>query len=863
MLVNLALTLLRFLGLLLLATMLVGALVAYVRIWLMKRQHERLAASQEEVIRDGVLMEVLLEKENDRSPLAIEQLWNYFHSVLENAKTEYKPHFSFEIRGMRDDRDPKTPVHDISFNFWCPREYRDMLMRRIRAVYPTAVINILKEDYIPAPTDNRSVAACRMVLEEVPAYSLKVYDDYEHHDPLTALTMAMADLSNKETVVAQFLLNPVPNDWQKEAQAQLAEYEKTGKKPRKVRPEEVWRQKIWRIIRKTVFWVLTIPLDLIFSKPEEYNWGMLRDKEEKGHIGKLETGQQKEIYEKVRRPGYAVQVRLLVATPYGRHEAEARLNHMVASFREFDGDNRFVREDIPEDRMEEFQDWMRRRWFRIEDETNIVSTRELAILCHLPNQANQTPRLKRVYARRVVVPAGVTEENAFAYVWDGDRKRKIGIHDESRRRHVYICGMSGVGKSVLLANMIIQDINNNKGVIVIDPHGDLVADVLARCRSDRSDIYVIRPGDVTYPVGLNMFEITTTDEIDQIAEKNMIADEMIAIFKRVWGANMIGANQQDLLRAAALAVMEQPDGGSMLELYLMLSSPRYRERAVNFLQNKPQLEFYWKNQFAALAKNPQFLTVNLNPPLNKLRRFILDPIMSNILCQRKSTINIREVMNSGGVILCDLSKGRIGEENSALIGSMIMSKVQISAMTRTSIPEELRVDCHLYVDEFQNFVNSEGGGKTFSDILSEARKYRLCLTLAHQYHDQLRATGAGNGVLSAVWGNCGTIAYFRISQVDAMEAEKIFYDPVTNTGFRANDLANLDKYQIATRILVNGVPTTPFTAYTFPPPPPHPTNTDGGRSIVQHSQRLIGRYYKTVQEDIMKRMREYDATAEN
>lgn len=345
---------------------------------------------------------------------------------------------------------------------------------------------------------------------------------------------------------------------------------------------------------------------------------------------------------------------------------------------------------------------------------------------------------------------------------------------------------------------------------------ELVDVVLEKISTKREDIFVLDPADIAYPFGMNLLEISTTDPLRREMEKILVIDSYITAMKRVFGEGAIGPNTDDIFRMSCSAILDHPDGGGLLEMLLMLTSDIYRARVIEFIQD-PVVKNYWTVVFPTLAGQGKFLVQNLNAPLNKIRRFIANGLVANIICQKKSTLNVADTMNSGGVILARFSRGDMGFENSALLGTMLISKIQIAAMQRVNLPKEQRTPTYLYVDEFQNFVGDSGGAKSFAEILSEARKYRLGLIIAHQFVEQLKQTGS-DFLMAAIFNNCGTTVTFRVGATDSQFYEKVYYDKDTDKGYKANDIANLGRGEVVIRVMTkSGIQSQPFIAKTFMP----------------------------------------------
>ncbi|MFH1759164.1 MAG: type IV secretion system DNA-binding domain-containing protein [Patescibacteria group bacterium] len=381
--------------------------------------------------------------------------------------------------------------------------------------------------------------------------------------------------------------------------------------------------------------------------------------------------------------------------------------------------------------------------------------------------------------------------------------RRFGIKDDDRRRHVYVLGKTGVGKSTLLENMIIDDIKAGYGVAFLDPHGGSAETILNFIPEERlDDVIYIDPSDTEFPISFNPLEEVSPDF------RHLVASSMMGVFKKIW-ADAWSARMQYILNNALLALLEYP-GTTLLGIQRMLNNPEYRKEIVSNLKD-PVVKSFWVDEFAKYSQ--RFESEATAAIQNKVGQFISNPLIRNILGQAHSTIDMRKIMDEGKILIANLSKGKVGEDNSALLGAMIITKLQLAAMSRVNVPEEERRDFYLYVDEFQNFAT-----ESFVNVLSEARKYRLSLILANQYLDQLDHEGS-YAVRSAIFGNVGTMAIFRIGAKDAEFVEKEF-----NPEYDINDLVNLAKYHIYIKLMIDGLASRPFAAKTLAPPTPSAEN---------------------------------------
>lgn len=384
------------------------------------------------------------------------------------------------------------------------------------------------------------------------------------------------------------------------------------------------------------------------------------------------------------------------------------------------------------------------------------------------------------------------EITVFAETNFRSQRKKFGIKIDDRRRHMYLIGKTGMGKSTILENMIVEDIRSGKGVAVVDPHGDLAEKVIAYIPSNRvNDVIYFNPSDMEFPISFNV--------VEQVEPhlRHLVASGLLGVFKKLW-ADSWGPRLEYILRNAVLAILDYP-GSTLLAVTRMLSDKVFRKKVIEKIQD-PVVKAFWVNEFAGYAD--KFASEAVSPIQNKVGQFLSSSLIRNIVGQVKSSIDMREVMDNSKILIMNLSKGRIGEDNSALLGAMMITKIQLAAMSRVDIPEHERKDFYLYVDEFQNFATD-----SFANILSEARKYRLNLIMAHQYIEQL-----GEIVKPAVFGNVGTLIVFRVGATDAEELVKEF-TPI----FLEEDIVNIPKYEFYLKLMIDGIASDPFSAIGLPP----------------------------------------------
>lgn len=416
------------------------------------------------------------------------------------------------------------------------------------------------------------------------------------------------------------------------------------------------------------------------------------------------------------------------------------------------------------------------------------------------------------------------EVTYFAKTNFRNQMTKFGIKTDDRRRHVYVIGKTGMGKTVLLENFMLSDIYAGHGCCYVDPHGDTAERLIDYIPSWRlNDVVYFNPADMDYPVGFNILEAVSE------RHKHLVASGMMGVFQKIW-ENMWSSRMEYILNNTILALLDNP-GQTLLGINRLLSDAEFRKRIVGNVKD-PVVKQFWLVEFASY--NEKYAQEAVAPIQNKIGQFLSATIIRNIVAQVKSTINVREIMDSQKILIINLSKGRIGEDNSRLLGGLLITKMQLAAMERVDMPEHDRRDFYLYVDEFQNFAV-----ESFASILSEARKYRLCLTMAHQYIAQLTEP-----VRDAVFGNVGTIITFRVGSPDAAFMETEFMPR-----FTPEDIINLPKYNIYLKLLIDGVTSQPFSAMTLPP---ISQKTNSQEKVIRVSRERYAKPRNEIEEKVLQ-----------
>ena len=408
----------------------------------------------------------------------------------------------------------------------------------------------------------------------------------------------------------------------------------------------------------------------------------------------------------------------------------------------------------------------------------------------------------------------------FAETTYRNQFKKFGIKADDRRRHMYIIGKTGMGKSTVMENMVVEDIRAGRGVALVDPHGEFAEKMIKYIPDERvDDVIYFNPSDTDYPIAFNVLEETDPQY------RYLVASGLVGVFRKLW-ADSWGPRLEYILRNAILAVLDTP-GSTLLSIIRMLSDKNFRKGVIEHIKD-PVVKSFWAKEFAGYAD--RFASEAVAPIQNKVGQFLSSSVIRNIVGQVRSSIDIREVMDQKKILIMNLSKGRIGEDNAELLGAMMITKIQLAAMSRVNVPEKEREDFYLYVDEFQNFAT-----ESFANILSEARKYRLNLIMGHQYIEQL-----DEKVRSAVFGNVGTLVVFRVGATDAEELVKEF-TPV----FTEENLVNLPKYNFCLKLMIDGVSSNPFSARGLPPIP-EIEQTGNEEKVIDNSRKI----YASRREDV-------------
>jgi hypothetical protein len=549
----------------------------------------------------------------------------------------------------------------------------------------------------------------------------------------------------------------------------------------------------------------------------------------------------KRLEEKASRPGFKVNIRVVTSSTIAGN-AKVHLSNILASFLQFNMPPFNGLKVKTKGKNDVVKDYIFRIFRSGFFSDQLLNTEELTSLWHIPGNGLETPNIKWLVSKKAPPPIDLAKEGVLLGKNEyRNFETKVYMARDDRRRHTYIIGRTGVGKTEIMKNMAVQDIQNGEGLCVIDPHGDFIEDILPHVPKERAeDVILFEPADIERPMGLNMLE--APDE----AQKDFAVQEMISIFyKLVTDPAMLGPMFEHNMRNAMLTLMADPEHpGTLVDIPRIFTDTEFQKYKVSKLTD-PLVRAFWEKE---MAKTSDFhKSEMLGYLVSKVGRFVENGMIRNIVGQPKSSFNFRQVMDEGKILLVNLSKGRVGEMNAKLLGLILVSKLQMAALSRADMRESERKDFYLYVDEFQNFITD-----AFESILSEARKYRLNLIIAHQYLAQLEsgagAQGAGaKSLRDAVFGNAGTMVSFRIGVEDAESMAKEMAPT-----FNEFDLVNVERYNGFIKLMINGTASKPFNMATYALPKPTDRQREIAEAIRQLSRLKYGRPRAEVESEILE-----------
>ncbi|MDP7477209.1 MAG: type IV secretion system DNA-binding domain-containing protein [Candidatus Peribacteraceae bacterium] len=720
---------------------------------------------------------------------------------------------------------------EILFFIVCPRHIVHLIEKQLTSFYPEIIINEV-EDY-NIFTEDSHVAAQTLLPAQNYSFTFKTYQELKS-DPLNAISNAFSKLSEDEGAAVQFVIRPAAGGWQKKLQKAATKMIN----PRKDRVN--WYN--------PVAWLSAFFSLLTSSEAKE-----VVDVQQEEMTGKRVTQVQEErskiLDEKATNPGYHCVVRT-VGSSETQAKAESVLAGIISAFAQFDTvrGNSFKRPHIVRKGMivQQFIRRSPRRTFRqwIMYPKMLVGTSELASFFHLPNiKYNKIDMIK--WQDYKLAPAPKDLPNEGLYLGNNTirgEKKKIFMTNEDRFRHFYIIGQTGTGKSSSIQLMARQDFHNGKGLCVVDPHGSLIEDLLPYIPRDRADdVIYFNPADTERPMGLNILEADTPEEQD------LVALDAMNMMVKMFGEEIFGPRIQDYFRNGCLTLMaDQEDGGAITDLVKLFTDDEWQKYKVSKVTN-PIVRAFWEKQMAQTGQREKQEMIPYFAA--KFGQFYTNALIRNIVGQTKSAFDISKCMSEGKILLMNLSKGLVGDINAQLLGMIAVSKIQVAAMRRQRQDKEARKDFFLYIDEFQNFVTP-----SIESILSEARKYRLGLILAHQYIDQLEKDSKLSGAVSlkgAIFGNVGSMMFYKIGPQDAEVCAKEMA-PV----FSEQDLINIDSFRGAMKLSVNNQPSRPFSIEVPRPwlDKTFPKDEQAAEAMKQLSRLTYGRQKDFVDREILRRI---------
>ena len=737
---------------------------------------------REHVSLEHVLLQIAVPRDNETKIDAAEQMFASLHAINHSGFWSFlKPqeHIAFEIVAKRE---------DIRFYISVPRNLMDLVEKQIHGAYPGADIRIMDEYSIFTATGKVAFAALK--LKNSDYMPIRVYRDLPT-DPLSSITSVLAKMSEGEGAVVQIIISPAGGKWRSKGRSYISSSKKNE------------------------------------ANPEKASF-------------KVDPKMLEAIEAKTSKPGFNTIVRLVVSAS-SLEAAKMHLSNLESAFHQFTSDhNHFSKVKLPFKKL--FMLDFIYRYFPVINlpffpQYSVLNSDELATIFHLPNKSVETAHIFWLNAKRAPAPSQIPSSGMFI----GTSRyrgvdRPINIGEDDRRRHTYIIGKTGTGKSQLLEEMAIQDIRAGHGVAIIDPHGDLIDGILARVPPERAeDVIYFDPSDDERPMGLNMLEATTEQQ------KHMVTTSIVGLMYKLYDpmkTGIIGPRFEHAIRNAMLTVMAEP-GNTFVEIVRALTDSHFVQELLPKVQD-PIIRRYWTDQIAQTADFHK--SEVLDYIVSKFGRFVTNKLMRNIIGQSQSSFNFRKVMDEGKILLVNLSKGKVGEENSNFLGLILVPRILISAMSRQEIPEEERRDFYLYVDEFQNFATPD-----FAQILSEARKYRLKLIVANQFIGQMEEE-----VKNAVFGNVGTLVAFRVGVTDANYLQHEFQPT-----FNETDLINVDKFNAYVKTIVHNEPVKPFSLDLTKDMKKvlGQRNPQVAKAIIQLSRLKYGRSRELVEAEISQRAR--------
>jgi len=704
---------------------------------------------------------------------------------------------------------------EINFYIAAPKHWQESVIKHIQGIYPSSEVQKIEDYNIFNPRGCE--AAARLFLRKDYLFPIKTYKRLES-DSIGEISNVFSKIREGEGGAVQIIFKKENSRWRHLAQGIAREMQK-GKSYNEAK--DVAGKGAFRKIAGEMF--------------ESMKSGGDAQKNKLSEESKPVTPMQQEIIkmieEKASKMGFGVNVRL-VSSAATQERADELLSQLRDAFSQFDDPNLNGFNFSKGNKKSIVYDFS----FRNYDSKNrvILNTEELASIFHFPIFGLGTPKIKWLKARSASAPVDLSQEGIIIgkNVFRGE-ETEVRIANDDRRRHLYLLGQTGTGKSALMQEMVRRDIEAGKGVCVIDPHGDLIEKILGNVPKERiEDVILFNPSDLDLPIGLNMFEYDQS----RPEQKTFIINELINIVQKLFAAlpEAFGPMYEQYTRNTMRLLLDNADIGpfTLMEMPKIFINSEFRHYLLSRETNITVKEFW---QSAEAAKGEQSLENFATYITSKFDNFINNEYVRLIIGQSRSGLNFRDIMDQGKILLVNLTKGRLGDINSSLIGMIIVGKILLASFSRVDMPEEQRKDFYLYIDEFQNFTT-----ESISSILAEARKYRLNLIVAHQFIGQLQEK-----IRDAIFGNVGSMAIFRIGAEDAEFMAKQF-----KTVFSETDLLNIDNFNAYVKILVNGKISRPFNIETYSPEKGVPEIVS---LVKEFSRKMHGRPKEQVEKEILER----------
>lgn len=701
----------------------------------------------------------------------------------------------------------------------------DVIRQAVAAAYPSARLEEVKETNIFNQAGKISgTIGGEFALRKSFVFPIATYQESKR-DASRALLNALSSAAKEDGIGIQFLIRPAKENWSRASEKYVDDLKKN--KGKKTGPAGL------SLAGEIV--------EALWKPPQSPGERDNDTKPEDKQLTALEQAEVDAISEKTRYPAYEVLVRVVISSNTAAR-SQALLKNVVAAFALFDSPRNNGFKFSLTRNIEQMVTSYIMRFFPQQTNSTILNSVEMATLFHLPSSgAIPTSQVKRQMSKQVDGPTDIVNEGLLiGYNEFRGTKKPIRIGTKDRRRHVYIIGQTGVGKSVLQENMAYQDMVEGRGFAFIDPHGDLVESLLGKVPKDRvEDIIYFNPSDMTNPIGMNMFEFDTPDQKDFLVQEGI---NMLYSLYDPTHTGIVGPRLEHIFRNCALLLMSDPNGGTFIDVPKCLIDPEFVKSKLKYVTD-PQVLDFWTKEFPA-SQRSQDAGELVSWVVSKFGPFISNDAMRNIIGQTKSGFNLREIMDNKKILLVNLSKGKMGELNSKLLGIIFVMKFQAAAMARADMAEEDRQDFSLYVDEFQNFATD-----SFESIMSEARKYRLSLIMGNQFMTQLT-----DKIREAIIGNVGTVISGRIGVTDAELMVKKFQPT-----FDIDDLSKLPNFQSIASVMINNVPSAPFSMNWIPPM--GQMNTQLRDALVRLSAAKYGKPREVVEKEIFQRLGRDQATA--